>query len=274
VAAVKPSTVQTLRPEPSKPKAAAAGVEVRAQVGTARHAAATGASVETPKPVEDKRVEQAARAEPAAIRPAKPKGTLAERIAQMELEDAPGAAEPRPTPAVSPVDKHVVKPSEPVAKKEVARSAGRLPVQPIAQPESAAAHGAEPTATESADPAAKRKAVLEKMQARLRSGASTTEFERTDPKHKDARRIARLFASEIILYNQEKVELGRKQGGLYQILQNDIDHCRETIRERIPEDVALQFDYLYDEIVLQIAQGDESKLGPGMPAPTAPRKKS
>ncbi len=112
------------------------------------------------------------------------------------------------------------------------------------------------------------------MHARLPGAGAASPFEKTDPKHQDARRIARLFVSEIVLYNQELVEKARKEGGVYSLLKKDIDHCRQAIRERIPADVSAQFDYLYDEIIVQIAHGDESKLGPDMPAPTAPRKKN
>jgi hypothetical protein len=155
----------------------------------------------------------------------------------------------------------VAKQAEPVARQ--------APRQPEPAPQAAA-----PEAAASDDPAARRRAVLEKMQARLRGGAKGSPYEESDPRHQDARRIARLFVSEIVLYNQERVEQGRKQGDLYALLKNDIDHCREVIRDRIPPDIAAQFDYFYDEIVVQIAQGDESKLGRAMPKPNPPRTKS
>jgi hypothetical protein len=116
--------------------------------------------------------------------------------------------------------------------------------------------------------------VLERMYARVAAASQSAKLEEKDPRHKDARRLARLFASEIILYNQEAVEVGRKQGGLYRLLKKDIDRCRDVIKTRVPADVLAEFDYLYDEMLIQIAQGDESKFGPDMPPPNPPRKKT
>ena len=110
------------------------------------------------------------------------------------------------------------------------------------------------------------------MYARLQAQSGSDKLEESDPRHKDARRLARLFASEIILYNQEAVDQGRKHGGMYRLLKKDIDRCREVFKSRVAPEVAVEFDYLYDELLLQIALGDESKLGPEMPKPVPPRK--
>jgi hypothetical protein len=121
--------------------------------------------------------------------------------------------------------------------------------------------------------AAKRKleALMAKYRAKTEGESPTAKLEASDPRHGDARRLARLFASEIVLYNQQAVEVGRQKGGLYRLLKKDIDRCRDVMKQRVDEDVRTAFDYLYDEMLKQIALGDESKFGAGMPPADPPR---
>src|SRR5207253_10988363 len=51
-------------------------------------------------------------------------------------------------------------------------------------------------------------------------------------KHDEARRFARLLVSEIKLYNEAKVEQGRKNRDLYERLKEDIDRSRQMYDER------------------------------------------
>ena len=50
-------------------------------------------------------------------------------------------------------------------------------------------------------------------------------------------------------------------------LGKDIALCNQTYRQRVPEDVRERFDYLYDELLRQLAEGDAAKLGPDAPKP-------
>ena len=80
-------------------------------------------------------------------------------------------------------------------------------------------------------------------------------------KHDEARRFARLLVSEIKLYNEGKVEQGRKNKDLYERLKEDIDRSRQMYDERIPEDVRKSSNYFYDELVRILADGDNAALG-------------
>jgi len=80
-------------------------------------------------------------------------------------------------------------------------------------------------------------------------------------KHDEARRFARLLVSEIKLYNEGKVEQGRKNKDLYERLKEDIDRSRQMYDERIPEDVRKSTNYFYDELVRILADGDGGALG-------------
>jgi len=80
-------------------------------------------------------------------------------------------------------------------------------------------------------------------------------------KHDEARRFARLLVSEIKLYNEPKVDAGRKNRDLYERLKEDIDRSRQMYDERIPEDVRKTSNYFYDELVRILADGRAESLG-------------
>jgi hypothetical protein len=89
------------------------------------------------------------------------------------------------------------------------------------------------------------------------AGATTEEGK----KHDEARRFARLLVSEIKLYNEGKVEQGRKNRDLYERLKEDIDRSRQMYDERIPDEVRKSSNYFYDELVRILADGDSAALG-------------
>jgi hypothetical protein len=80
-------------------------------------------------------------------------------------------------------------------------------------------------------------------------------------KHDEARRFARLLVSEIKLYNEPKVDAGRKNKDLYERLKEDIDRSRQMYDERITDDVRKSSNYFYDELVRILADGDAGALG-------------
>jgi hypothetical protein len=80
-------------------------------------------------------------------------------------------------------------------------------------------------------------------------------------KHDEARRFARLLVSEIKLYNESKVDQGRKNRDLYERLKDDIDRSRQMYDERIAEDVRKASNYFYDELVRILADGNADSLG-------------
>ena len=80
-------------------------------------------------------------------------------------------------------------------------------------------------------------------------------------KHDEARRFARLLVSEIKLYNESKVEQGRRNKDLYERLKEDIDRSRQMYDERIGDDVRKVSNYFYDELVRILADGHAESLG-------------
>ncbi len=83
--------------------------------------------------------------------------------------------------------------------------------------------------------------------------------------HNDARRFARLLVSEIKLYNEQKVKEGRDSSDLYDKLREAIDRSREMYDKRVQPPVAAKFDYFHYELVSNLAEGDETKLGATYP---------
>lgn len=83
--------------------------------------------------------------------------------------------------------------------------------------------------------------------------------------HNAARRFARLLVSEIKLYNEQKVREGCEASDLYDRLKEAIDRSREMYEKRVHGPVAERFDYFNYELVNNLAQGDESKLGGSYP---------
>jgi len=83
-----------------------------------------------------------------------------------------------------------------------------------------------------------------------------------DEAHREeARRFARLLVSEIKLYNEEQVELGRESNDIYNRLREDIDRSREMFDKRIAAEVRANQDYFTDELVRILADGDPDMLG-------------
>ena len=92
-------------------------------------------------------------------------------------------------------------------------------------------------------------------------------IEAADPEHKKARKLARLFVSEIKLYNEKLVAEGAVSGHIYEKLKEPIDQSLALFDKRVPEVVRNDFDYMHDELVRQLAGGDAAKLGPGYRGP-------
>lgn len=81
------------------------------------------------------------------------------------------------------------------------------------------------------------------------------------PANEEARRLARLLVSEIKLYNEEQVDLGRKNLDLYQRLREDIDRSRQMYEERVDPTVRSSADYFQQELIRILAAGDPKALG-------------
>jgi hypothetical protein len=84
------------------------------------------------------------------------------------------------------------------------------------------------------------------------------------PDHADAqgaRRYARLLVSEIKLYNESAVRLGRERRDLLQRLKPEIERARRLYDERVAPSIRARDVYFHQELVQTLADGDHSLLG-------------
>ncbi|WP_243374452.1 response regulator [Geotalea sp. SG265] len=62
--------------------------------------------------------------------------------------------------------------------------------------------------------------------------------------HEKAKRLARIIVSDIMLYNQAKVEEGIKNGTFYTLLEDDIREGRALYERRVPEEIRKDTSFL------------------------------
>ena|SRR5947209_3046034 len=86
-----------------------------------------------------------------------------------------------------------------------------------------------------------------------------------DELHKKARRFAKLLVEEIKLYNQAKVDEGKRQKDLYDRLKVDIEKSRASYDKRYAESAVASADYFNQELVRILADNDVSLMGAGFP---------
>ncbi|HVN20349.1 MAG TPA: GAF domain-containing protein [Dongiaceae bacterium] len=79
--------------------------------------------------------------------------------------------------------------------------------------------------------------------------------------HRKAQRFARLLVDEIKLYNQAKVNEGRRNKDLYDRLKEDIEKSRATFQKRYGNTAAASGDYFQREVVRSLAEDDLSVMG-------------
>ena len=76
-----------------------------------------------------------------------------------------------------------------------------------------------------------------------------------------ARRYARLLVSEIKLYNESAVRLGRERRDLLTRLGAEIARAQRLYEERVPPSIGARSQYFQQELVQTLADGDPGLLG-------------
>lgn len=221
-------------------------------------------------PVTPPRPAAAPRPQPAPSQPPAPAPRAAEETIAVRPEsfgfDAP-ATPSRPTAAPSfQLDDAPAMSFDASATIMTPAAPAAPPVAPAAQPPTQV----RPPSTQVAPPAAKSPLAEggDKPSTQYipppglqRTGFGSQPQNEEAKKHDEARRFARLLVSEIKLYNESKVDSGRKNRDLYERMKEDIDRSRQMYDDRIPESVRLQSNYFYDELVRILADGDAEALG-------------
>ena len=195
---------------------------------------------------------------------AQPRGSEATvTVSEVDVRPIPPPPPPRPVAPPPPRPAPVAAPRPAPAPPPAPRPA---PAAPAAKPASAFATTAMPALDLSqsgpmpAMPGESRPSTQYVPPSGVGRAAASSPSE-AGKKHDEARRFARLLVSEIKLYNEGKVEQGRKNKDLYERLKEDIDRSRQMYDERIAEDVRKSTNYFYDELVRILADGDAGALG-------------
>jgi hypothetical protein len=74
-------------------------------------------------------------------------------------------------------------------------------------------------------------------------------------KHERARRLARVLASDIAIYNKEKRDRGVKDGNLVAVLGYEIKKSWEVYKERVTAEMANSTPYFRDALNEMLAEG-------------------
>ena len=85
--------------------------------------------------------------------------------------------------------------------------------------------------------------------------------------HRKAHRFARVAVQDLLSYHKDKIEDGRNNKNLYEILREDIEKTRENYQKRFGQTAARSYDYFHYELVVKLANNDLSALGERYPGP-------
>ena len=86
-----------------------------------------------------------------------------------------------------------------------------------------------------------------------------------EERHSRAQRFARVQVAEIRLYHSVAVKSGRADSNLYRALKTQIDEVRRVYQEQYLKNAPNMTDYLHQEILRTLANGNSELLGPDYP---------
>lgn len=75
--------------------------------------------------------------------------------------------------------------------------------------------------------------------------------------HERARRLAKALASDLILYNQDKVEKGLREGTLVQLLGSEIRRSWDYYCQQIPKHIVESTEYFKEQLNKIVGKGKE-----------------
>ncbi|MEO0155724.1 MAG: zinc-ribbon domain-containing protein [candidate division WOR-3 bacterium] len=158
---------------------------------------------------------------------------------KIEVPPPPPKVEPPPSPKVEP----------PPTPKVEAPTQVSVPEPPVTSPPETKIP--EPPTVES--PTTSQVEVISKP-----TPSPQPEMSEEDKKwHERARRLAKALASDLVLYNQEKVEQGLRDGTLVQLLGAEIKRSWEYYCQQIPKHIVESTDYFREQLNKIVGKGKE-----------------
>jgi len=104
---------------------------------------------------------------------------------------------------------------------------------------------------------------LQQIVQKLFPDVSAVVSEKVEPREFDeARRLARLILSDIVIYNREKVERGIRDNNFFEVLKAEIEEGRVYYDSRVPFKVRQKTE-LFSETLQQFVQMKREELGEG-----------
>jgi hypothetical protein len=160
----------------------------------------------------------------------------------------------------------------PVIDRPAMERPAAAPVQTVSSfSDPFASHTPKHTAAKAAEPEPAAEVVEVAAHAASASVAASAPAAAADPfasmspedaeTHRKAQRFARLLVDEIKLYNQAKVNEGRRNKDLYDRLKEDIEKSRSTYQKRYGATAAANSDYFQKEVIRSLAEEDVSVMG-------------
>ena len=90
--------------------------------------------------------------------------------------------------------------------------------------------------------------------------------------HVAAKRFAELLVTEIMFFNEDAVAEGRKNHDLFMRLHKSMNRIREMYEKRVAPTVAQRIDYLHEEFVRILGDGNAEVFGDDYPGPLSGRQ--
>lgn len=124
-----------------------------------------------------------------------------------------------------------------------------------------ASHGAARLGCVTATRTAQAMQWLFRSQAAAAADVTSSPLPPSDEEEQAARRYARLLVSEIKLYNEPAVNLGREHRDLARRLAPEIERARRLYEQRVSPGIPSRGAFFDDELVHTLAGGERSRLG-------------
>jgi len=173
------------------------------------------------------------------------------------FESAPVGAPAPPAPSRFDTSPFEAAPASapPEIEKFANAFASSAPAPPVAPPPppAQAAPPPPPQAASSPPPPPEPAASVSRFSPSAGSPPGLPEAERL--KHERARRLARVLASDIAIYNKEKRDRGVKDGNLVAVLGYEIKKSWEVYKERVTAEMANSTPYFRDALNEMLAEG-------------------
>lgn len=181
--------------------------------------------------------------------PSEPPVEPADQVPPTEPVPSPPAQPEEPSPAPEQPEEPSVptEPDVPIPEPEVAPPEPEVPVRQEQIEQAAPLDIVMPSESEVAAPAEP-----------LPTAPEEAEVSEEDKKlHERARRLAKALASDLVLYNQDKVEEGLRNGTLAKLLGSEIRRSWEYYCQQIPKHIVDGADYFKDQLNKIVGKGKE-----------------